>query len=34
MGTFSNEADFIFVDGDEVSFYASGEKYEESAPRL
>jgi hypothetical protein len=23
-GTISNEADFIFVDGDEVSFYVSG----------
>jgi hypothetical protein len=27
-GNFSNEADFIFVDGDEVSFYVSGVDFE------
>lgn len=30
-GTFSNEADFIFVDGDNVSFYVSGVDFAASA---
>lgn len=30
-GTFSNEADFIFVDGDKVSFYVSGVDFQPTA---